>query len=231
MLYDIQPATIGGLLNEFIFSGRLDNLLMSYCGLRAVIDASNDSKWLENEKSISVLVLFDNEEVGSRTSHGAASPIVEELIRRLTLSSQSIEVSKRKSFLVSADMAHAVHPNYSEKYDPNHKPKIHGGPVLKYNSNGSYTTNSPSAILLREIAKLASVPVQEFMVRNDSSCGSTIGPIVSSLTGMRAVDIGIPQLSMHSIRETCGVCDVTHTINLMQTFYQQFTNVDEKTST
>jgi len=148
------------------------------------------------------------------------------MVKRITHSDEFIEIALRKSFLISADMAHGVHPNYKEKHDPNHKPSIHGGLVIKLNTNQRYATNSVTSLPLREIAKRHKIPVQDFVVRNDSPCGTTIGPIIASHTGIRTVDVGNPQLSMHSIRETCGVCDLTHAINLFKAFFLEFTALD-----
>jgi aspartyl aminopeptidase len=117
----------------------------------------------------------------------------------------------RRSFILSVDQAHAVHPNYASKHEKGHQPKMNGGMVIKRNSNQRYATNGITGFLVRELAKKAGLPpVQEFVVRNDCACGSTIGPIISTATGIRAVDMGCPQLSMHSIRETMGVCDCTY---------------------
>jgi aspartyl aminopeptidase len=224
---DTQPAAFGGLFNEFIFSGRLDNLGMSFCSLKALIEASNNSQYLSSEENVLVLALFDNEEVGSQSAPGAMAPILPELIHRITGSPELYEVAIHRSFFVSADMAHAVHPNYSDKHDPNHKPKIHGGVVIKANVNQRYATVAPTSFILREIARRNNLLVQDFVSRNDSPCGTTIGPIVSGNTGIRCVDIGVAQLSMHSIRETCGVADITHAVNLLRHFYQEFTQLDK----
>ena len=113
-----------------------------------------------------------------------------------------------RSFVLSVDQAHAIHPNYASKHEQGHQPKMNGGMVIKRNSNQRYATNGMTGFLIRQIAKKAGLPpVQEFVVRNDCACGSTIGPIISAATGIRAIDMGCPQLSMHSIRETMGVCD------------------------
>lgn len=120
------------------------------------------------------------------------------------------------SMLVSADMAHAVHPNYSDKHDECHRPEMHGGIVIKYNSNQRYATSSRTAAIIKSLAQRNSIPVQEFMVRNDSPCGSTIGPIVSARLGIMTIDIGLPQLSMHSIREMAGTRDVDLGIRLLK---------------
>jgi len=225
---DTQKAVLGGLHNEFIFSPRLDNLMMSFCSLTALLEASKDVKTIDNEKNVIAIALFDHEEVGSGSTHGAASPIVNEFVKRLCHSEELVECAIRKSFLISADMAHSVHPNYSDKHDPNHKPSMHQGVVIKHNSNQRYATNSVTSFLLKEIARSNKIPLQEFVVRNDSLCGSTIGPIISTRTGIRTVDVGNAQLSMHSIREMCGVVDVTHAVDLFKAFFQQFTTLDEQ---
>jgi len=225
-LFDCQPSVIGGLNNEFIFSGRLDNLMMSFCSLKGLLNALKDDHFLAEETNVWTISLFDHEEVGSASAHGAASPLVNDLVRRVTGSSEAFELAIRRSFLVSADMAHAVHPNYSSKHDPLHKPAIHKGTVIKNNINQRYATTPVTATVLREIAKKNNIPIQDFVVRNDAVCGSTIGPIISANTGIRTVDIGNPQLSMHSIREMCGVSDVTHGSNLLKFFFQQFSKLD-----
>ncbi|KAF0412478.1 Aspartyl aminopeptidase [Gigaspora margarita] len=234
-LYDTQPSTIGGAANEFIFSARLDNLMMSYTALTALIN-SNES--LCDDTNIRLISLFDNEEIGSTTAHGADSSLLETTIRRITLSnigSSSDKISQtvfeetiHKSFLISADMAHAVHPNYCEKHEVNHRPHMHKGVVIKINANQRYATTAATSLILREAAKKYDVPLQEFCVRADSPCGSTIGPMLSANLGLRTVDIGNPQLSMHSIRETAGTDDVGHAIKLFQGFFEEFPNIDSR---
>lgn len=133
-----------------------------------------------------------------------------------------------KSFLLSADMAHAVHPNYASKYESNHRPEMNKGPVIKINANQRYSTNSPGIILLEEIARIEKVPLQLFVVRNDSSCGSTIGPALASLLGTRTLDLGNPQLSMHSIRETGGTADVEYACTLFSSYFNNYDTVEKK---
>jgi aspartyl aminopeptidase len=158
-------------------------------------------------------------------SVGAASPIMGEAVKRISsalleellpgaVSSTSImdmyEATIRKSFVVSSDQAHALHPNYAAKHEKNHQPQMNRGMVIKRNSNQRYATNGVTGMIIREIARRENLkPVQEFIVRQDCGCGSTIGPVISAATGIRAIDMGCPQLSMHSIRETMGVCDCT----------------------
>ena len=130
--------------------------------------------------------------------------------------------------MISADMAHAVHPNYAEKHESNHQPQMHGGIVVKTNANQRYATTSFTSTILKAVAAKTSpsVTLQEFVVRNDSPCGSTIGPILSAKTGLRTIDVGAPMLSMHSIREMCGVDDIASSINLFNTFFQKFPEID-----
>ncbi|PRP75491.1 hypothetical protein PROFUN_10669 [Planoprotostelium fungivorum] len=225
-LYDTQKSTIGGLFNEFIFSARLDNLCMSFCSLQSLLEYSKNSSAISNEKNVVGITLFDHEECGSDSAQGAGSPMVNELFRRLN-PPHLVEQSVRRSFLISADMAHAVHPNYATKHEKNHKPQMHHGVVIKTNNNQRYATNSETGFLLKEIARRNNIPTQDFVVRNDVMCGSTIGPIIASGVGIRTVDIGNPQLSMHSIRETCGTADLTHAVGLLGKYFEEFTALDE----
>jgi aspartyl aminopeptidase len=228
---DTQPAAIGGIDNDFVFGPRLDNQGMSFCGLEGLVQSMST---LADCSSIRMLGLFDHEEVGSSSTQGAASSLVLDTLRRITNSmapagshsSDLFERTIRRSFLVSADMAHSLHPNYASKHEANHQPKIGGGVVIKTNVNQRYATSTPTGYVIREVAKRNGVPIQEFVVRNDSPCGSTIGPILASLAGIRAVDIGNPMLGMHSIRETCGAGDVEHAIKLISGFYTDFPSID-----
>jgi len=171
-LCDTQPSAIGGALGEFIFSGRLDNLCSSYQALRALIDSSSSESSLVNEKHIRLIALFDHEECGSGSAQGAASSLLPTNMRRIA---EALGVNNEDdfsrtfhhSFIVSADMAHACHPNYAEKHDPGLQPKIHGGLVIKHNVNQRYATNATSAFIFREAAKRAGLPVQEFAVKAD----------------------------------------------------------------
>lgn len=212
VLYDTQKSEIGGINDEFIFSARLDNLMMSYCATVGIIESLSDNGALDKESGIRVISLFDHEEIGSRTQQGADSNLLPAVIKRLAVldgeggspgaSTSAFEESLIKTMLWSCDMAHSVHPNYPQKYESSHRPEMNKGPVIKINANARYATNSPGIVLTAEVAKLANVPLQLFVVRNDSSCGSTIGPMLSAALGARTVDMGNPQLSMHSIRET-----------------------------
>lgn len=244
ILFDTQKSCLGGIHEEFIFSPRLDNLNSSYCATISLIDSCSDELDLEEESAIRLIALFDHEEIGSRTAQGADSNVLPSIIRRLSVlpssSSEDEDVSTAyeqtlsTSFLISADMAHSVNPNYAGKYETDHKPEMNKGTVIKINANARYATNSPGIVLLQEVARKAAeerdaaVPLQLFVVRNDSSCGSTIGPMLSAALGTRTLDLGNPQLSMHSIRETGGTYDVAYAIRLFTGFFQHYSSLSEK---
>ncbi|KXZ46097.1 hypothetical protein GPECTOR_47g374 [Gonium pectorale] len=245
-LCDTQPAAIGGACDEFVFSGRLDNLAMSHAALTALIRSTGGAageRALAQEGGVLAVALFDHEEVGSESAQGAGGPVMRDTITRVatvmakraqtqaaaaspasasasTSAEGAAERCLRSSFLVSADMAHAVHPNYADKHDPGHGPALNAGLVVKYNGNQRYATNSVSAAIFRELGAARGIPCQEFAVRNDMPCGSTIGPILSSALGCLAVDVGIPQLAMHSVREMCGAADVAHAVRHFAAFFE-----------
>ncbi|KAL9125017.1 MAG: hypothetical protein Q9217_005721 [Psora testacea] len=233
VLYDTQKSCVGGINNELMFSPRLDNLCMSFCSTMGLVHSVSSQESLENDSSIRLIALFDHEEIGSNTAQGADSNVLPSIIRRLSVlgeddtDSTSYEQSLASSFLVSADMAHSVNPNYAGKYESDHKPEMNKGTVIKVNANARYATNSPGIVLLQEVAKRAKVPLQLFVVRNDSSCGSTIGPMLSAVLGTRTLDLGNPQLSMHSIRETGGVYDVDYAIKLFESFFAHYTELEK----
>ncbi|KAM0023179.1 putative aspartyl aminopeptidase [Helianthus debilis subsp. tardiflorus] len=231
---DTQPSCLGGANNEFIFSGRLDNLASSFCALRALVDSCGP-KDLSDEHAIRMVALFDNEEVGSDSMQGAGAPTMFQAMKRIidSLGNQYIresivERAIRQSFLVSADMAHGVHPNFMDKHEEHHRPELHKGLVIKHNANQRYATSGTTAFLFKEVGKIHNLPTQDFVVRNDMGCGSTIGPILASGIGIRTVDCGIPQLSMHSVREICGKEDIDIAYNHFKAFYQTFSSVDRK---
>jgi len=231
-LFDTQPSVLGGAYSEFVFSPRLDNLCMSYISLRALIDSVTDSSSssLSNECMIRMTALFDNEEIGSESQAGAASNLMNSLLTRINGNNDNnnITAAIRKSMLISADMAHAVHPNYSDVHEENHRPHIHKGLVIKHNGNQRYATNSLTAFPVFEIARRHNIPLQKFCVRNDVACGSTIGPILSANTGIRTVDVGVPQLSMHSIREMAGTADIQSSHALLIAIFREFAETDTK---
>ncbi|XP_030531268.1 probable aspartyl aminopeptidase isoform X2 [Rhodamnia argentea] len=229
---DTQPGVVAGALKEFVYSGRLDNLCMSFCSLKALIDATFSESSLDDETGVRMVALFDHEEVGSNSAQGAGSPAMFDALSRITScfgsDSKLIQKAIQRSFLVSADMAHALHPNYMDKHEENHQPKMHGGLVIKHNANQRYATNAVTSFVFREIAQKHNLPIQDFVVRNDMPCGSTIGPILASGVGIRTVDVGAPQLSMHSIREMCAADDVKHSYEHFKVYFQEFSYLDAK---
>ncbi|EAR90190.1 aspartyl aminopeptidase (macronuclear) [Tetrahymena thermophila SB210] len=230
---DSQPATVVGINEEFISSPRLDNLFSSWAALVALTKPEVNQE-IENSSYINVICLFDHEECGSESFQGAGSTLLLQTIDRvfklLSATQANVDVDSLhktyiNSFFVSADMAHSIHPNYPEKHKENHRIKINEGIGLKINHNQRYTTDSVSASLIKSVASKAQIPIQEFVVKNDSPCGSTIGPIVSPNTGIKACDIGAPQWGMHSIRETCGVVDSYYYVELMSAFFLHYETI------
>lgn len=237
ILYDHTAATLGGIHDEFVFSGRLDNLTSCFTSLHALTLAADTN--IDEETGIRLMACFDHEEIGSASAQGADSNFLPNVLERLTslngdpssdkndpLSKSYILESSAKSFFMSSDVAHAVHPNYVNKYESQHKPTIGGGPVIKINANQRYMTNSPGMVLIKKLADNVQVPLQLFVVSNASSCGSTIGPILASKTGIRTLDLGNPILSMHSIRETGGSADLELQIKLFREFFEQYSSLE-----
>ncbi len=223
-LFDVQKASLGGMYSEFIHSARLDNLASCFIAVQALADYVTEDDGgvaLDDDSDVSLIALFDHEEVGSSSTTGAGSPIMGEAVKKICNSfcnandsddkkdlNDAYQSTIAKSFVLSVDQAHAVHANYASKHEKNHAPKMNDGMVIKRNANQRYATTGITGFIVREIARKAGLkPVQEFVVRNDCGCGSTIGPIISTNTGIRAIDLGCPQLSMHSIRETMGTSD------------------------
>ena len=198
-LYDTQIAAVTGLNNDFISSARLDNLLSCYVGLQALIAG--------DETQASLLVCSDHEEVGSVSSSGASSSFLESVLLRICPDIEQQQRMLQRSMMISADNAHAIHPNYADKHDAEHGPKLNYGPVIKTNANQRYATNSETSAYFRHLCQQLNVPVQDVVVRTDMGCGSTIGPITSSLLGIKTIDIGVPTYAMHSIRELAGSKD------------------------
>lgn len=210
--YDTQAAAVVGLDQDFIAGARLDNLLSCYAGLEALLAAGDEENC--------VLVCTDHEEIGSCSACGADGPLLEQVLRRLLGDEETFVRAIQRSLLVSADNAHGVHPNYADKHDGNHGPRLNGGPVIKVNNNQRYASNSETAGFFRHLCQSHEVPVQCFVTRSDLGCGSTIGPITASKLGVRTVDIGLPTFAMHSIRELAGSHDLAHLVTVLGAFYR-----------
>ena len=205
--YDLQGGRIGGVDDAFVFTARLDNLASCHSGLTALSEAC-DAK----TDATRVIVFNDHEEVGSRSAHGAAGPFLKSVLERIVDATgderQGFSRAIAASFLISADMAHAVHPNYADRHEPQHMPMIGKGPVIKTNANQSYATDGESSGRFTSLCKDAGFTPQNFVTRTDLGCGSTIGPITSAQLGVKTIDVGNPMLSMHSCREMAGAADV-----------------------
>ena len=216
-LRDTEAPIIMGSEKEFLSAGQIDDLGMAQAGLQALINS--------NEPGFNLLVLFDNEEIGSNTDVGADSPLLSNLLERIVYAlNQSREDYLQiieNTFMISADMAHAVHPNYADKHDPTNKPVINNGPVLKVSSNRRYTTDSYSGGYIKKLCKENNIPYQNFVNNSNEKGGSTIGPINLRHLGVKSVDIGNAVLSMHSIRELYGLKDHEWMIQLLTAFYNE----------
>ncbi len=215
-LYATEKGSLVGLNEEFISIGKLDDLAMVHAEMNALANA-------KNKNATNVAIAFDNEEVGSKTKQGAGSPFVKDILKRIALceglDEEEFLIALEKSFLISADLAHAKHPNFQEKSDPTNIPVINEGPAIKIAANQAYTTDSTSAAIYEGICAAANVPVQKFVNRSDLKGGSTIGPISSSQLPIRSVDIGGPILGMHSVRELGGVLDHHYVYKSFLEFY------------
>ena len=216
MLFPVERPAIAGLNQDFIHAPRLDNLAMCHAGLVALTETADEA--VEKTR---VVVLYDHEEVGSQTAHGAAGPLLDDLMIRLVGdAAEGFARARAQSFILSADMAHAVHPNYPEKHEDHHLPRMNEGPVIKMNANARYATDAEGTALFTQACRAANVPCQKFVMRADLRCGSTIGPMVATRLGVRTVDVGNPQLSMHSIREMAGVRDHRSMQKAMAQFFR-----------
>lgn len=212
--YDTQKAGLTGINGDFIASARLDNLLSCFIGMHALLASANNTGW-------SMLVCNDHEEVGSASAVGAAGAFLPQVLQRILPEPEEHARAISQSLLISTDNAHAAHPNYPDKSDPNHSPKINGGPVIKINANQRYASNSETQALFRQLCMASSVPVQNFVMRSDMACGSTIGPITAAEIGIRTLDVGIPTYAMHSIRELAGSDDPIWLGLALQRFLQR----------
>jgi len=209
--YNTQAPALVGLHQEFIASARLDNLLSCFTGLQAMLQSDG--------KVSSLLICNDHEEVGSVSTSGANGPLLTSVLNRLASTYTSYASLTEHSMMISADNAHAIHPNFADRHDENHGPQLNGGPVIKVNPSQRYATNSETSGIFRLLAALEDVPVQAFVVRNDMACGSTIGPITAAATGVRTLDIGVPTLGMHSIRELAGSRDAWDLCRILRRFF------------
>ena len=215
-LYDRMKGTTLGLHGEFIASGRLDDLQCAFASLKGFLAA-------ELKQSIAVHCVYDNEEVGSGTKQGAASTFLKDTLQRISRamgrSEEQYLMSIASSFMVSADNAHAVHPNHAEKADPTNRPYMNRGIVIKYSANQKYTTDGVSGAVMRAICKKAEVPCQTFTNRSDMLGGSTLGNISQAQVALNTVDIGLPQLAMHSPYETAGARDTAYLIEAARVLF------------
>lgn len=221
-LYDTTPAGLVGINEEFVQSGRLDDLSMVHAGLEALLASDFDDD--EDEKQATcVLAIFDNEETGSATKQGAGSPFLSSLLQRIVLAQGGTADDYyrciERSFMISADNAHGFHPNYGDKYDPTNHPVLGGGPVVKFNASQKYASDADSAAVFEEICSLAGVPCQKFVNHSDVAGGSTLGNILTSSIPLRGVDMGNPVWAMHSVRETASVADHIYCIKAFTKFY------------
>ncbi|MBR8535345.1 M18 family aminopeptidase [Carboxylicivirga sediminis] len=215
-VYEFEKGCLVGPNQEFISSPKLDDLAMVHAGLKAITTQTNTS-------ATNILCVFDNEEVGSVTKQGAGSPvlrnIIERIMEKLGKSQEEYQRCIYQSFMISADMAHSVHPNHPEKHDPVLNPLMNEGPVIKIHANQKYTTDGESGAIFETICKQADVPVQKFVNRSDMVGGSTLGNVSTGKIDIRTVDIGNPMLGMHSVRELGGTLDHTYVAKAFTTFY------------
>ncbi|CAD7937138.1 unnamed protein product [Amoebophrya sp. A25] len=256
-LFDAEPSRLIGANEDFIYSGRIDNLASVFAQFAGLVEFANSPE-CQQSKDISVAAAFDHEEVGSESATGADSVNLENWLKQLLgecvdnfdharkklktiingtsaaapttcipYDNEWLNVLSR-SFLFSIDCAHGLHPNYSAKHQVEHRPLLHQGIVIKTNANQRYATTALTSALFRRVCELSDVKVQDFVVRNDCPCGSTIGPMVSSNLGMRSIDIGIPQWAMHSIKETCSSIDIQYLKDFCAGAYMHFREVDEQ---
>lgn len=216
-LADTTPACTFGAHNEFISAGRLDDLSMCFAGLEAML-AAHDTDTTQ------VLAIFDNEETGSQTKQGAGSPFLSYMLKRIALAQSHTEEAYyqavERAFMISADNAHAWHPNYAEKYDPTNHPMLGGGPVIKFNAAQKYASDAASAAVFAGLCAKAGVPCQRFVNHSDVAGGSTLGNILASSIPLRGVDMGNAILAMHSCRETGSVRDHEYCVKVFTEFFE-----------
>jgi aspartyl aminopeptidase len=216
MAYDVQRASVCGARGEFVSSPRLDNLASCHAAVSALVEAAGRDLGAATR----MIVLYDHEEVGSRSAQGAAGTLLSDALERCVAgwkdgAAQGLARAASRSLLVSADMAHAVHPNYADRHEPGHRPVVGKGPVIKVNANQSYASDAETAARFAALCGEVGVVPQHFVTRSDLACGSTIGPITAARVGIRTVDVGSPMLAMHSCRELAGSADVEPMIRVL----------------
>lgn len=216
-VYDTQPGVFWGPYQEFIANSQLDNLASCHAAITALLQA-------QAADVTTICALFDHEEVGSESASGAGSSFIADVLAR-TAASQGLSEEMKlatyaRSFFISADMAHAYHPNFPNAYEPGHKVMVNGGPVIKINANQRYSSDADSSARFMLLCEKAGVPYQQYAHRTDLGCGSTIGPIVASNLGIASVDVGCPMWAMHSLRESAGVLDHHAMIKVLQAAFE-----------
>ena len=211
--YDTQPPALIGLENEFIASARLDNLLSCFIGLQSLLEADKSQNKL--------LICTDHEEVGSASACGAQGPFLQQVMERIWPNNEDRNRIIAGSMMISADNAHGIHPNFSDRHDQNHGPMLNQGPVIKINANQRYATNSLTSAIFKQLCDDAGVKYQAFVTRTDMGCGSTIGPITASEVGIETIDIGVPTFGMHSIRELAGSEDAFELTKVLKHFFEK----------
>ena len=216
-LYEYEKGCLLGLEEDLISAGRLDDLWMVYCSVKALEDSSEN-------KATKVMIAIDNEEIGSLTSQGANSSFIKNILERICLAMdidrEGFYRALSNSIMISADLAHAVHPNSSEKHDPSNRPVLGKGPVIKKAASGSYSTDAYSSAIFKNICNQVNVPVQEFVNRSDVRGGTTIGPMMSADLSIPVIDMGAPLLGMHSVRELAAVIDNYYCVKAFTSFYE-----------
>ena len=211
--YDTQPPAIIGLENEFIASARLDNLLSCFIGLQSLLESDKSQNKL--------LICTDHEEVGSASACGAQGPFLQQVMERIWPSNEDRNRIVAGSMMISADNAHGIHPNFTDRHDQNHGPMLNQGPVIKVNANQRYATNSLTSAIFKQLCDDSGVKYQTFVTRTDMGCGSTIGPITASEVGIETIDIGVPTFGMHSIRELAGSEDAFELTKVLKHFFEK----------
>jgi aspartyl aminopeptidase len=211
--YDTQPPALIGLESEFIASARLDNLLSCFIGLQSLLES--------NKSQNKLLICTDHEEVGSASACGAQGPFLQQVMERIWPCNEDRNRIIAGSMMISADNAHGIHPNFSDRHDQNHGPMLNQGPVIKINANQRYATNSLTSAIFKQLCDDTEVKYQAFVTRTDMGCGSTIGPITASEVGIETIDIGVPTFGMHSIRELAGSEDGFELARVLKHFFEK----------